>query len=142
MSNIPPSDAQNSAPHPYAAQPTGYALPAGYPAGAPQTAGAARNLPGILSLVTGLVLVLWQFVFVFVQAQAVMGDTSLLTVVSFVNSGVQLVLSIASLVLGIIGLQSRSPARVAAGIGTGLGIAGVAGVAVGLLYPLVFQLLA
>ncbi|MET0813256.1 MAG: hypothetical protein ABWY03_09385 [Microbacterium sp.] len=122
MSTVPPYDQNHAVPPTSATAPT-------------------RNTAGLISLILGVVLLVWQFVLLFVQAMTIVsGGTTTIGVVSLVNLVVQALLSIAALALGIAGIVSRSPRKVAAGIGTGLAIAGLVGVLSSAVYPLIFEL--
>lgn len=99
-----------------------------------------HNVPGILSVAFGSAALAWQLVFVFLLAGAD-GDPGLMSAVTIGNTAVTVVLGLAALALGITGLTRRDAARSAAGIGAGIAIALLAGVAIGLVYPLAVELL-
>ena len=100
-----------------------------------------NNVPGILSVAFGAAAIAWQLVFVFLLAAA-LGDAALTSAVTIGNSMMTVVLGLAGLALGILGLTRHEAARSAAGIGVGIAIALLAGVLIGLTYPLAFELFA
>ncbi|MET0297977.1 MAG: hypothetical protein ABW024_11285 [Microbacterium sp.] len=133
-----------AAPQPYAGQPTGYVLPTGYPAaGQPQGRPTpSRSVPGLISLILGIVLIVWMFVNVILQAQAIAtGGVGAISALGIVTAFLNIGLALAAIGLGIAGIVSRSgSSKVAAGIGTGIGAMALAGSISGLLYPVLFDL--
>jgi hypothetical protein len=108
-------------------------------ASAAVTAPKGKGNPfGLISLIAGGVLLLWQFVFLFLQAGAYAASSyETLGAIGALNGIVQGILALAALVFGFIGLAQRGKPKVVAGIGTGIGISGLVGVLVGLLFPVI-----
>lgn len=149
-----PSHPQQPSGYPQYAQPTGapphvqphqYAQPgtpsAPYGQATPGDVPSGRNTPGLISLILGVIGIVWMFAFIFVQAFTLSGGVAGMETVAFVNLTVAVLLGLAGLITGIVGLGGRRPSKGVAGIGTGLAIASLAGAATSLVYPLAYALL-
>lgn len=88
---------------------------------APPVAERSRNLPGVISLVIGVVLMLVGVVsFVILQTDSM----GMLRVLALISAIVELVLALVGIVFGIVGAVRTGAPKLAAGIG--IGIAGSA----------------
>ena len=124
----------------YAPQPP-YAQAPYDQAAAQGSTGPARNPLGLTAVILGAIPLLLGIVQPFLTLLSV--NTSNYAVygiqVAALN-GLALLLGLAALIVGIIGLLRKGASMVLAGIGVGLGIAAVVGGATAFLYPLIVQL--
>lgn len=146
-----PTDPTDPARAPQAPPYASYAPQQGYPPAYPAAYGVSAgsdpvarsgNPAGLTSLIIGIAALVWQLVFLFIQAfsYASLDAVSAGAWIGVLNLTVLALLGIAGLVFGLIGLSRRDRPRVAAGIGTGLGIASIYSVVLGALFPVVFSL--
>ncbi|WP_438352138.1 hypothetical protein [Microbacterium sp. CJ88] len=125
-----PQYAQGAPAYPSAA--SSYAQP-----GEPKPASKGNPL-ALVSIIAGALLLLWQFVFLFLQAGAYASSSyQAIGALGTVSGVVQGILALVALAFGVIGLAQRGKPRVLAGIGTGIGISGLVGVIVGLIFPII-----
>lgn len=88
----------------------------------------ARNTLGVVALSAGIALLVWNVVFVVLQASTIASrDIPQLGVLGLLSAVVVIALALTAIICGALGLFARDRPRVAAGIGTGIGIAGAAG---------------
>jgi hypothetical protein len=120
-----------------------YATPSPGTYGAPApSAPIRRNTAGTISLVLGILALVWGVVQIVWQAMAIASsEPSSLSQVSLINLVVGSLLAITGIAFGIAGLAAPGRSKVAAGIGTGIAISGLAGAVGSLLWPLIVQLL-
>lgn len=102
---------------------------------------AVRNPMGVGSLTAGIGLLVWNIVFLVIQAATISrGDIAQLGLLGVFSGILVFVLAGVGLTCGIIGLVQQGRPRTLAGIGTGLAIAGLAGLANGLMLNVLIPL--
>lgn len=93
----------------------------------------ARNTVGVVSLSAGVALLVWNVLFVVLQAWTIASrNMPQLGVLGLLSAVIIFALALTAIICGGIGLFARDRPRAAAGIGTGIGIAGVVGLVNGL----------
>ena len=101
-----------------------YAPPPGYAAAPPPPASRTTNVPGVISVILGGVLLVTATVSLFTQfAIMTSGQYELIGVVSSVMGIIQSLLAIGAIATGIIGLTRKGRPKALAGIGLGIGVA-------------------
>jgi len=106
------------------------------PTAATNSAGRIALILGVVGLALGLVFVIVQYALIY-TGNGMTGIGAL----SAVNLVAQGAVAVATVIFGLLGVTRPGLPRVAAGIGLGLGIAGIAGVLVGLVGSLIPLLL-
>jgi hypothetical protein len=134
-----PHPGQPSAAQPHPGQPyPGQHYPGQpYPAG-PGAGASARNIPGLVAFIAGMVLLGVQLVWSVVQALVIRGGSyEIIQVLNGVAGVVNGLLALVAVVFGLIAVLQRGRPKALGGIGLGLGLGALVGVLSGfVIYPI------